>query len=443
MIFPYGNGVQRAFVGWGSMANCRDLFQDNNFKLLLFAIILVTGTGLWLKYLTLWFSQPDALFYDFKIYYNGAEAFLHGKNMCLDTIYDYLPFPIVFFIGFALFSFPVACLLFSVFNLILLFLMVYFMERILLHYGIALNNPERIGIFLALIFFVPTAHNFVAGQINIFLALLITLTYYELFIKRNGTGAAWFLSLATILKIWPVILYFLNPLYSRIRGFFFKFCLFLGSILLFSIILFGFPLHADCIGRIEDYYVRWDIPDFDFFHPVLQRWPDNIVGIFIALRKILHVFNANDLYPLLSVIWTGLEVVAFFCVLLYLYIRRPDPRQPLSPSAEILGYSVLIGMFLVFFKMVEGYYAIMLFLPLLLIVYVLQTNVLEKVLLISSVFCFCIRPYVEFIGRIIGGPIQSMVYIVNPAMIGFCLFFILAIYMMERRPYSLSTETIA
>jgi len=110
------------------------------------------------------------------------------------------------------------------------------------------------------------------------------------------------------------------------------------------------------------------------------------------------------------------EIIGSLYILEYLLKIRSWARD--KQEGEILVFFLLLGTIFALFKMALGYYAIMLFLPVVPMIFTINLDIQEKTLLLISMACICFRPYIEFACKELGGAYQSLVYIFNPVMVG-------------------------
>jgi len=412
------------------------LENDKKYKISIFIIILLAGVNLWIFRILMLlglFSNPhggNIWFGDFSVYYNAANLYLDGENF-YDAGLLYPPLSIIFLLPLGYFTFEQACFLISLLNLFLLFLIVIIISEILQYHGIFLSNIERTLIFISIFLFYPISTSFVAGQINISILFLIILSYYYIFVKGKTTYASIFLSVATILKVWPFILIFLNFFHQKAKGLFIKYLSVIGILSIASIFLFGFSLHI----RFFRTFLNFQKIPISSPSEVLQ--PSNAVDTNASpsntIFKLLSLFNPPDISPTsIQLFWTILKII--FVVFLLYYLYKLSRKGEVSSSAKwgILTFSLLIILVLVASNTTWLYYASFLVLPYILFLFVLKLDVVEKALLMVSLILFSIQEHVIFLSNLLGGKIASIVYIAGPTTYAYLLFLILILYSIRR-----------
>jgi hypothetical protein len=224
---------------------------DNRFKLIIFSIILFTGSILWMfRILILMgiFDNPhgeNIFLGDFRgAYYETLHLFLNDGDVYASGSYSYPPLFIAFLIPFAYLTLDQSCVVMTILNTLLLISSTIIILKILQYYGIFLKNYEKLVLFICIFLFYPVSTSFTAGQINIAVLFSITLFYYYLFNKERNTYASAFLSIATILKIWPAVLVFLSLFQQKAKTLPIKYVSIIGILSAVSILIFGFPMHV-------------------------------------------------------------------------------------------------------------------------------------------------------------------------------------------------------
>lgn len=117
---------------------------------------------------------------DFSVFFNAGKLFLNDINNLYDqTNYEwpfrYLPLSALFFVPFYLLGFPLSLIVFNIINLILNFFLSIILLKIINLNQIKkpTNNNEIILLISIYLMGLPQAFNFVLGQINSYITLLI------------------------------------------------------------------------------------------------------------------------------------------------------------------------------------------------------------------------------------------------------------------------------
>jgi len=377
------------------------------------------------------FSNPhgeNIWFGDFSAYYNAVKLYLSGEDIYGNTGFFYPPLSLLLFLPIGYLSFEQACSLMAIFNVFMLISITLLISRILQYYGILLSKTEVSLIFVATFLFYPISTSFTAGQINILILFLITLFYYCLFVKEKKTIASIFLSIATIIKLWPFVLMLLNFVAQKTRGLFARYCLAFGTLFFISLALFGTSMHIDFLNKLMDFQsISLRMHD-EVLHPTDAL--DTNASLSNSIFKLLSIFGASNFY--LSQLLSGLKLIFIFLVLYYLHklsIEKFSSRY----EWDILTFTSLIILVFIASNITWIYYGSFLVLSYMLLIFVIKLNIVEKNLLMGSIALFSAQQYVVSLSNMLGGTIQTMVYIASPSTYAYLLFLFLIFYMIKRR----------
>jgi len=411
------------------------LENDSRYKLTIFTIILLTGLILWYFRILMLFGLftnphgPNIWFGDFKAYYNAAKLYMNGENIYGNTGFYYPPLALLMFLPLACLSFEQACLIMAISNISLLILTALLISKILQHYNILLSKTKLLLVFVAIFLFYPVSTSFTAGQINILILFLITLFYYYLFVKGEKTVASVILSIATMIKVWPFVLIFLDFITPKAKGILVRSCVSLGMLTLVSLAVFGIPLHVEFLNTLFAFQsISLRMPE-EVLHP--SDALDTNASLSNMLFKLLPLFGVSNLYAI--IILYGLKIVLILPMLYYLYYLCFSKTDEIK---EIYGFTSLIILILMIANITWIYYGSFLVLSIALLMFVIKLNIIEKGLLLFSIAFFSIQQYVITISNMIEGVVKSAVYIASPTTYAYFLFSLLIIYMLKRQKTS-------
>ncbi|HEC87182.1 MAG TPA: DUF2029 domain-containing protein [Thermoplasmatales archaeon] len=394
------------------------------FKVIIFIIIFLSGIILWyFRFLMLLglFKNPhgeNIWFGDFHVYYNAASLYLNGGQVYSNTGYFYPPLSLILFLPVAHLSFEQACLLMGIFNLLLLISIPLVISRILQHYGTQLSKVELFLIFLAIFLFYPVSTSFIAGQINILTLFLIIAFYYYLFVWDKKIVASLFLGIATMIKVWPVILVFLNFVTKRAEGFFARYCSIMVILSLMSLGLFGIHLHFDFLKAFLDFQSIPFVPSDEVLHP--KDALDTNASPFNSIFKLLSLFEVNNLCDFQIIF--GFKLIFVVFILYYFHKLHKLSRNNNNYELDILAFTFLIISVLIISNRTWIYYTSFLVLSFMLAIYVLKLNVLEKSLLATTIALLSFQQYIVTLSNMTGGIIKSAVYIASPTTYAYLIF---------------------
>ncbi len=173
-----------------------------NYKAFKFAVIIHGGYFIFSIILTLIFFRNKN---DFRVYYDVGGVVLKDINNLYTTSYNwpfrYLPIASLFFVPFKLMGFDLGFVVFNSINFFLNILICVILYRIIIL--IRANNHEkeenRVILFISIyLMSLPNFFNYILGQINLYVTLLILLSLY---IYLNYNDIKWELLASIFLGI--------------------------------------------------------------------------------------------------------------------------------------------------------------------------------------------------------------------------------------------------
>lgn len=424
--------------------------NDRKFRSLIFILVIFTGTGVIINYLSQWLFSSTNIFYDFGIYFTAAQAFLSGKDIySVHYItssaewppFVYLPITILLFIPFSYFPFEIAAVIALFTNVLLIAITTLAITLTLKHLGIILSSLEKVLIFFTILLFTPTLHNLNAGNANIIVLCAIALFYYLFIVKMNKNLSLLALSMAAIIKLWPAILILINCIEPRLNKLYVNFILILGFLGLASLTFFGIKNNVSFIQNLLNFEnENIKLVTFDFFNPSIAPgkfgtglWPDSFASMYNILLKLLSVSGLSFISTYISQTYIVIEIIFMLIILFIIYkMSRLTISSKFKNEFNVCVLSLLIVSPFIIMKATESYYGIYLILPCILFLYMVKLDFNAKVLLLSSIAISSLRQYIELFGRLQGGAIQSIIFIFNPQAIGFLLFFIFVLYVIRK-----------
>jgi hypothetical protein len=215
------------------------------YKIFKYTIIIHGGYFIFSIILTLIFFRDQN---DFLVYYEVGEVVLRDINDLYTKPYKwpfrYLPISSLYFIPFYLMGFDFGFIVFNLINLILNILISIFLYRIinLVRQKDHENDDKRVILYICLYMIsLPQIFNYILGQINLYVTLLILLSLF-IFLKYPGIkwqfGASLILGLSIIIK--PITIFmipFLLVIQIDLKNRKVKFNVFKSLIRLIGIIL--------------------------------------------------------------------------------------------------------------------------------------------------------------------------------------------------------------
>lgn len=419
-----------------------DILRDRNrYIYSIFCIIALTGIILWFfRVLNLFGFLPNlhggsSWFLDFGAYYDAANLYLESKSPYINTGFYYFPLTLIIFLPFSCLSFYQACLFVSIFNIILLLLTTIIISKILIFYDIRLSGSQLGLLFLAVFLTYPISTSFTHGQVNILMLFLISSFYYYLFAQGKLNRASFFLSIAFFFKIWPAVLMFLGFITKNAKGLFLRSCLIIGFLSAISLIVFGISMH---IEFLEKFIIFQNITGntYELIHP--NDALDTNASIFNSITKILLVFGLANYYCLKILFGIKLIFISYFSYFLYKSSRELAERE-----GNILMFSSLIILVLMASNRTWLYYASFLVLSYILYIFVLELDILERLILIVSIALFSIQEYVVFFSNTLGEYLRLLVYIASPTTLAYILFLILTLHIIIRMKNEQNKEAVS
>ena len=410
------------------------LINNKKYKWCIFSIIFITGILFWIYRVLVLTSIIPGLregsywCWDFRVYYDAVNLYLNNNNIYGKCGYLYPPLVIVFLLPINYLTFSNACLSMALLNIFLLVSTTIIISKILQYYGISLSNINKILIFTCIVLFYPVSFSLDAGQMDILILFLLTLFYYYIFVKRNTTAASIFLGIATVIKIWPIILVFLSNCREKAKGLAIKYFSVIGFLAGVSILIFGVPMHIKFLSTLTEYQEIRRYSSTDIF-----GCSDALAGgdasISNTIYKLLGIFDLSTIfYDLFDIFFKIGKIIFILCIFYYLYKLSRNRETFVSKEGDILAFSLLIISVLIIANPVHEKYITYLVLPYILFLFVLELSIAEKLILFSSMILCSFQEYITFFANICGGMIRTLVYIASPSTIVYLLFFVLVLY---------------
>jgi len=178
-----------------------------NYKVFKYAVIIHGGYFIFSLILTLIFFRNQN---DFRVYYDVGGVALKNINDLYITPYNwpfrYLPITSLFFIPFHLMGFDLGFIVFNFLNLILNVLISVILYKIIIFIRGEDHEKEekRVVLYISIyLMSLPIFFNYILGQINLYVTLLILLSLY-IYLKYNGIKweliASVFLGISILIK---------------------------------------------------------------------------------------------------------------------------------------------------------------------------------------------------------------------------------------------------
>jgi hypothetical protein len=333
--------------------------------------------------------------------------------------YLYLPLAILIFLPFGFLNYTVAKILFCLFNVLLIFISLYFILKILEYYNIHISNWERVGVFFSILFFYPVVDTILAGQINIATILTVIIFYYY-FQKNNTLIAAISLVLGTIMKILPCIL-LIYILIKKRYDVIYNYFIFLCAAIILSFLFFGMYQNLQFIQTF-----------LNFESSIVTN--ESNISIWIKFYSLLNFIKMPNY--LLDLAMAAMKFFVFIIILILLITYR---RLIKCKEGEILFFSLIILLVFLFPNTVWKHYGSFLILSYILIIYCLQVNKIERILIYISILLFSIYPYLyapafKIISQIVGLDQNFVMFIpnLNPTFLAPWFLFIFIIFKLRR-----------
>jgi Glycosyltransferase family 87 len=416
--------------------------------LILFSVTCIVGAVAWtsrIYYASFNLAIKDIGNFgtDFLVYYEAARAFVSGGDMyhpgpTLIILGNQLPYlypppAIFFFVPFTFVSFEQARIIVAAVYVLAVLLSVFLIAKILRHYDVRVSRLALLLICVSLFLFDPIVTTLVPLQVNLLILFLTTLFYYLLFVRKRSVASGVVLGLASIIKVWPVILLLLAFLYKSSRKFVLG--LVLGTIATMAT-LSSISLWLQGLAVFQEFFTIFQT--FEGSRPVTKAgvlapsiW-DNNISISQMVMKVVVLLNLNVQAALL--ILDVLKVVFVVGVVLYLYkISAIKKDASKMKEWEILSFSALLVLPLVVSNLVWIHYPTFLVLPFILIVFTIPLTRSEKAVLWVSLALFATRPAISLLFFTIGGVSKIVVNVFLPSTIALVLFTLLLLYLLGER----------
>lgn len=403
-------------------------------------IILLSGLVLWYFRVLLLLDQPSiqngyslgTWTFDFSVYYKAAQAFTAGEGIYQNSRFLYPPLSIFLFLPLSYLSLELAGVLWAMLTVLLLVSTIIVISKILRCYGIQPSKIELPLIFVAMFLFYPTSIAVTHGQIDILVLFLVTLFYYYLFVDRRKIVASMFLSIATMIKVWPAILVFLDFVIRRAKGLFVRYWLVFGTLCIASFAFFGLSTHVDFLNKLVGYQSLHLQTLDDIFHP---HWPFagkfNDVSIYNSIFKFLSLLGVSSSY--FPHVLLGLRLIFILVSVYYLRKLKLGEKSLSSRDCNILTFTLLTILVLIVSKPLSINHGTFLVLSCILLVFVIKLDTIEKVLFMAFIALFSAQQYIVTLSNTLGGVVQSATNVASPATYAYLLFLFLTFYMIQNR----------
>jgi hypothetical protein len=257
--------------------------------------------------------------------------------------------------------------------------------------------------------------------------------YYFTVCRQWHERAGILVAVASAIKVTPVLLAFMNPsrhaaarlIASTVAA---------GAVLAaLSVAVFGVDWHRDFIDAQQEIQDRDRVTNaggLDFVDPGFSDWPDPNASPFTILARMAAVAKSASISNALADAWNGVEVV-IAVVTLALLFRAARARSE-SPELPVVAFTALILLPLVASKVTWAVYAAPLVLSLALFATVLRLGWLSRLVVLLSFTGFAAWEHLLYPGHLMPGPIQSIMYILNPAAIAYVLLFGVTLVLLYR-----------
>lgn len=424
------------------------LFTHNTKSLLaLFLIAGIIGANSWYILAVVVIQHPTAQNfssqanwgYDFSAYYLAAKTLVSSGDIYhipyyafswlaegFHPTYLYPPPSIYLFVPFTIFTFDQARIAVAGVYVAALLLTIFFITKILRAYGVGLSKLALLLMGASLFLFEPIVLTFAALSVNVLILFLITLFYYLLFAKKRAGVSGVVLGIATLIKVIPVILILLDPLHKLSKKLALASIATVAVASILSLWLQGISAWRSFLEAFLNFESALPSKESILAPPII----DSHVSITTTIVKIVTVLNLNVNTVLL--ILDFVKAVFILGTFLYLFklskIKITDTKE-----WEILSFTLLLLSILAVANVVEPYYASLLVLSFILVIFVVPLIRSEKVILWVSLALFAARPQILSLFWRIGGAVKIGAYIVEPTTVAYVLLIALLFYMIKQR----------
>jgi hypothetical protein len=385
------------------------------------------------------FSSQANWGYDFGVYYLAAKTLVSGGDIHhipyhafswlakgWYPTYLYPPPSIYLFVPFTIFTFDQARIAVAGVYVAALLLTIFFTTKILRGYGVSLSRLALLLMGASVFLFEPIALTFAALNVNALILFLITLFYYLLFTKKRPGISGVVLGIATLTKVIPVILILLDPLHKLSKKLAISTIATLAVASILALWLQGISAWRSFLEAFLNFESVFP-SKAAILAPAVS---DANVSITTTIVKIVTVLNLNVSTALL--ILDLAKAVFILGTFLYLFkiskIKITDTKE-----WEILSFTLLLLSILAVANVVEPYYASLLILSFILVIFVVPLTRSEKVILWGSLALFAARIEILSLFWRIGGAVKIDAYIVEPPTVAYILLIALLFYMIKQR----------
>ena len=288
---------------------------------------------------------------DFRVYYEVGEVVLTDIRALYTTSYNwpfrYLPVSSLFFVPFYLMGFEMGFIFFNLINLILNILICWYLYKIiiLVRKDDHEKDDNRVILYICLyLISLPQIFNYILGQINLYITLLILISLY-VFLKKKGLKwdlvGSIFLGLSVILK--PTTIFMIPFLiiirydYERSR---FKFNFLKSIIRLVGVIL---PLLSNLIMfiMIPELLTGFLAKNFTGSDTIISNHSFSITKL--ISNFLLYINLPQESIPILQIFLSTFLIIGIIGFLVYIFRRKSQ-----SPLLYGFTFGILI-MFLTYF----------------------------------------------------------------------------------------------
>jgi hypothetical protein len=280
-------------------------------------------------------------------------------------------------------------------------------------------------------FFRPVTQSFVAGQINIALLFAICACYYLGVCRGSQARAGVVIAFAAAIKVWPAALVLMQTGRQRTLRFVSTAVVAGGLLLLVSAAAFGPEMHGDFIASqraFQDRDREANAEGVDFLDPRISHWPASNAAPFTIVARTVSFLDSASLSHAVADAWVVVQLL--FCTVTVGLLARAARRRPDARELPVLAFAALVLLPLVLSKVTWAYYGTFLVLPFLLLVSVVRLSPLARLTLLFSFTGFAAWEHVLYPGHWAPGPVQSVMYVLNPATIGYILFYALTLVLL-------------
>jgi hypothetical protein len=237
-----------------------------------------------------------------------------------------------------------------------------------------------------------------------------------------------FLSIATMIKVWPAILVFLDFVIRRTKGLFVRYWLVFGTLCIASFAFFGLSTHVDFLNKLVGYQSLHLQPLDDIF---CSNWGYYDVSIYNSIFKFLSLLGVSSSY--FPHVLLGLRLIFILVSVYYLRKLKLGEKSLSSRDCNILTFTLLTILVLIVSKPLCINHGTFLVLSCILLVFVIKLDTIERVLFMAFIALFSAQQYIVTLSNTLGGVAQSATNVASPATYAYLLFLFLTFYMIQNR----------